>query len=630
MRRLRSILNSFAWRIRAWVGSDRVDAAWVRLARVYRPWVRGPIAIGVTGSGGKSTAKELIHGLLASTGPGVANPGSLNMLHQIAKVVLAMRPWHRHAVAELTEHEPGAMAANVALFRPSVALVTLRRDDHAAAFEGAAQVLAEFACLLASLPASGTAVLNADEPEIAALQQHTSARVITFGVADHAHVRAEDVDGDWPSTLSMTLVHGDERARATTQLHGRHWVPVVLGAVATALACGLSLRQCAQVLGSLPALSGRMQGLTTADGVHVVRDDYKAPYWTVAAGLDFLQRAKAPRKVAVIGSLSDFGPGVGAAKRYAQLAEQLNGLVDLALFVGPWATAALGARCHPSTRRMAFSSVLDLSTFLNAELRSGDLVWLKGTNKQDHLERLLLTRNRQVDCWRDDCRLTRSCTSCPELGRRSRPPNHGATAVRNDEAPAPEHPWQAAPPAADEWVAVGLGNAGAQYENTPHNLGAATLQALAAAEGWIWHRDTSMHVARGSLNGRPVSLLLPQVAINLTGPALRRIAERWGLAPARMVLVHDDLSLPLGTVKQRQAGSAGGHRGIDSVLVAFQSDGFCRIKVGARPSEPPASWIDHVTKPFDPSSQALANAGVEQAVARLRTLLRQAPRKAET
>ncbi len=617
--------RALRWRIRARLGDARVDRCWVRLADWYRPFVRRPIAVGVTGSGGKSTAKELAHGLLQTLGPGVANPGSLNMLHHIARVVLAMRPWHHHAVAELTEHEPGAMAKNVALFRPTVALVTLRRDDHSASFEHPDQVLAEFACLVAALPPQGTAVLNADEPEIAELRGHTRARVLSYGFSPAADVRAESVEGDWPQRLRLVLSYQGECRLAQTQLCGRHWAPIVLGAVATALACGMSLAQCVAALARQAPVSGRMQPQAMPDGVQFIRDDYKAPWWTLPACMDFLRRAQAPRKLAVIGTLSDFGPGVGAARRYAQAAEQQDSVVDLAIYVGAWATAALSGRPGGAGRRVALSSVLDVAEYLNAELRPGDLVLIKGTNKQDHLERLVLNRTSRVDCWRDDCKLTRRCSDCHQLTLRSRPPNHA------EAPPSPVgqglghgHPWAAMPPSPAEWVVVGLGNPGIEFEGSPHNLGRAAVEAFAAQLGWPWHRGASAHLACGLLGGRRVSLLLPQAHMNLTGPLLQALACEWGLAVGQMLLVHDDLSRPLGELKQRASGSAGGHRGVDSVLVAFQTDRFRRLKLGARPEVMNRPLARYVVEPLEGALRAQAAAGIALAVARLRQMIDQA------
>ncbi|MBH9575804.1 aminoacyl-tRNA hydrolase [Inhella proteolytica] len=614
--------RALRWRIRARLGDARVDRCWVRLAVAYRPLVRRPIAVGVTGSGGKSTAKELVHGLLKTQGPGVANPGSLNMLHHIARVVLAMCPWHHHAVAELTEHEPGAMARNVALFRPTVALVTLRRDDHSASFDHPDQVLAEFACLVAALPAHGAAVLNADEPDIAALRVHTRAQVLTYGLSPAADVRAESVEGDWPQRLHLVLSYRGERLLAQTQLCGRHWVPVVLGAVATALACGMSLSQCVAALALQAPVPGRMQPHATPDGVQFIRDDYKAPLWTLPACVDFLRRAQAPRKLAVIGTLSDFGPGVGAAKRYAQWAEQLDAAVDLALYVGAWATAALSGRPGGAGRRLAFSSVLDVAEYLKAELRAGDLVLIKGTNKQDHLERLVLNRTARVDCWRDDCKLTRRCSECHQLTIRSRPPNHSeAPPCPVGRGLEPEHPWAAAPPSPTEWVVVGMGNPGSPFEGSPHNLGRAVVEALAQQQGWPWHRGAAAHVACGLLGGRRVSLLLPQAHMNLTGPLLQTLAREWGLAVSQMLLVHDDLSRPLGEVKQRASGSAGGHRGVDSVLVAFQTDRFRRLKLGARPEVMKLPLARYVVEPLEGALRVQAEAGLALAVTRLQQMI---------
>ena len=215
-----------------------------------------------------------------------------------------------HFVAELSENYPGVMSRHVALLRPGIAIVTVIGDDHWSAYGSREAIAAEVSGLVTSLPPAGTAVLNADDALVLAMAEHCGARVITYGVSPHAHLRAEDVSSTWPDRLQMTVVRGTERVPLRTQLCGSHWVPSVLGAIGGGLAIGLSLRECAEAIARVAPFEGRMQPVTTPDGVTFIRDDYKAPLWTVDACFDFMKTARAKRKIIVIGTLSAYGHSI--------------------------------------------------------------------------------------------------------------------------------------------------------------------------------------------------------------------------------------------------------------------------------------------------------------------------------
>src|SRR5690606_21977366 len=126
------------------------------------------------------------------------------------------------------------------------------------------------------------------------------------------------------------------------------------------------------------------------------------------APLDFLRQARAKRKVVVIGTISDSPKS--PSQRYRFALEQSLGVADLVVFVGVDARGALkAAGNHPDRSIRAFSRIEDAAQFLRLELRPGDLVLLKGTNKQDHLVRLALDQQRRVECWEVACGRNRFC-----------------------------------------------------------------------------------------------------------------------------------------------------------------------------------------------------------------------------
>ncbi len=616
------LFHAAAWRIRKLAGDRRVDDLLVRLARRWRPVLRKPVFIGIAGSGGKTTAKDLLHGILSGALNGVASPGTLNVPPEVAKTVLRVRPNQAYCIAELSEHLPGVMDANLVLFQPGIAIVTVVKDDHLAAFESRDALAAEIAKLVHHLPATGTAVLNADDPQVLAMAAQCNAKVLTYGLAPEADVRAEDVGAVWPDRLQMTLVYRDQRVRVQTQLCGAHWLPSVLGAVGGALASGLTLAECAKGLESVAPFEGRMQPVTTPEGVTFIRDDFKAPLWTLDACFEFMKAAKARRKIIVIGELQEVGPRKG--EKYAKAARRAQEIADVSIFIGPWASNALKAgKPGQESALRVFSHVRDAAAFIDLITGNGDLVLLKGANKQDHLLRIVLARNDDVTCWRDDCQRNEFCTACPD---RMRPCGPAAVAQ-----PMTDLHTSAFDPAngaqkntVQATVLIGLGNPGPQFANTPHNVGRALVDALASSNNLAWEETPEGWLARGQLGGQPVCLVKIRSAMNLTGAGLRQLAQRLPFTPAQCVLVFDDLDLPLGAVRVRERGSAGGHKGVASILEAFQTDAFRRLKIGVAPKDKTVSRAAYVLEAFDTADQLEVEKALGLAAAKVGELLARA------
>src|SRR6187397_669 len=180
------VRDALAWRIRAAVGDRRVDHSIEQLARRWRPMLRKPVFIGVAGSAGKTTTKELLLGVLAHKLKGVGSPASLNKPTEVAKTVLQTRPRHDYCVAELSEDRPGAVDEALALLQPSVGIVTVVRNDHWSAYRSRNAIAEELGKLVACLPATGTAILNADDELVLAMGANCVANVITYGTSSAA------------------------------------------------------------------------------------------------------------------------------------------------------------------------------------------------------------------------------------------------------------------------------------------------------------------------------------------------------------------------------------------------------------------------------------------------------------
>lgn len=163
---------------------------------------------------------------------------------------------------------------------------------------------------------------------------------------------------------------------------------------------------------------------------------------------------------------------------------------------------------------------------------------------------------------------------------------------------------------------VGLGNPGKQYENTRHNAGFMVVDALADELGWKWSKKFLMGalVAEGNINGKKTILAKPQTFMNRSGQAVGKLAKKYKVDPADIVVVYDDADIELGDLRWRDAGSAGGHNGMKSIIHILGTQDFPRLRVGiGRPPEH-VSLEDYVLGTMKknerasiPVSQALQN-----------------------
>ncbi len=178
---------------------------------------------------------------------------------------------------------------------------------------------------------------------------------------------------------------------------------------------------------------------------------------------------------------------------------------------------------------------------------------------------------------------------------------------------------------------VGLGNPGYEYYLTPHNIGFMAVDRLAEICGVdVSRRQAQALVAETQLEGEPVLLAKPQTFVNLSGLAVARLLEARQLTERDLMVLVDDVNLPLGALRIRAQGSAGGHNGLKSILGALGSEGFLRVRMGVGPDQPPEDLVSYVLRPFgEPDLEAVAGL-VDQAVEAVRVILREGPQKAMT
>lgn len=165
---------------------------------------------------------------------------------------------------------------------------------------------------------------------------------------------------------------------------------------------------------------------------------------------------------------------------------------------------------------------------------------------------------------------------------------------------------------------VGLGNPGPEYRDTRHNVGQRVVDALARRIHARFARESGHAVAHTRWQGEPLYLIKPSSYMNVSGPPVARLARKLHLGPADLIVVFDDLDLPLGKVRVRLSGSAGGHNGVRSLIAALGTDAIRRVKIGigrpGRPGEDRDRVSDHVLSPFFPEEHEAIVAACDEAV----------------
>ena len=364
-----------------------VTEALAALAHSVLDGVPEVTVVGITGSSGKTSTKDLLAQLLAELGPTVAPPGSFNNEIGHPYTVLRATEETRYLVLEKSSRGIGHIAWLTRVARPRIGLVLNVGSAHLGEFgsrENIAQAQGE---RVAALPADGVAVLNADDPLVLAMASRTAARVVTGGVAPTADVRAAAITLDELGTPSYTMVYQGVGRPVTLAVHGAHQVGNSLAAAAVALELGMAPADVAAALGRARALSRwRMEVTERPDGVLVVNDAYNANPESMAAALRALvTMARGRRSWAVLGAMGELGESADEEhRRIGALTAELG--VDKVVVVGP---EAQPLRAGAREDAVHVPDVAAAVALLRAELRPEDVVLVKASRSAG-LERVAL------------------------------------------------------------------------------------------------------------------------------------------------------------------------------------------------------------------------------------------------
>jgi UDP-N-acetylmuramoyl-tripeptide--D-alanyl-D-alanine ligase len=350
----------------------------IALGEIARHWRRQftlPV-IGVTGSNGKTTVKEMIASILSAafgSEQTLATRGNLNNDIGVPLTVFRLNALYRAAVIELGMNHPGEIAAITGIALPTVGLVNNAQREHQEFMESVEAVAKENGGVITGLPADGIAVFPADDPYTPLWRTYAGQRnTMTFGVSKDADVSCTFTVNDFGSDLSITA--GGKHFQVKLSAAGVHNVRNALAATACALAIGVSQDAIIRGLEAFAPVNGRLQRKTARSGALVIDDTYNANPDSVRAAIDVLSQATAPRVLVLgdMGEVGDEGPQfhveIGAYARDKGV-EHLLTLGELARH----ASAAFGARARH------FDDIGAISQAAETLVSSGTTALVKGS-----------------------------------------------------------------------------------------------------------------------------------------------------------------------------------------------------------------------------------------------------------
>ncbi|MFF4228301.1 UDP-N-acetylmuramoyl-tripeptide--D-alanyl-D-alanine ligase [Streptomyces sp. NPDC001820] len=344
----------------------------------------GTTAIALTGSSGKTSTKDLLAQVLQRKGPTVYPAGNLN--NEIGLPLTALRAAEdtEHLVLEMGARYIGDIRYLTGLVPPKVGLVLNVGTAHIGEFGGREQIAEAKGEIVECLPKDGVAVLNADDPLVRAMASRTKARVVLFGEAADADVRAENVRLTQLGQPAFTLQTPTGCSDVTMRLYGEHHVSNALAAAAVAHELGMSVDEIALALSEADTLSRwRMEVTERPDGVTIVNDAYNANPESMRAALRALAAmGKGRRTWAVLGQMAELGDeALAEHDAVGRLAVRLN--VSKLVAVGGREASWLqlgayneGSWGEESVHVSDAQAAVDL---LRSELRPGDVVLVKAS-----------------------------------------------------------------------------------------------------------------------------------------------------------------------------------------------------------------------------------------------------------
>ena len=346
---------------------DDCDAALTSLGRHCRDRLSGSLkgrAIGITGSVGKTSTKDLVLAVLRSKYTNAHAPEkSLNNDIGVPVTIINAPDSCEALVLEMGMRGLGEIARLCDVGQPQIGVITEVGDAHSERVGGIEGVVRAKAELVQSLPSSGVAIVNSDSVNAMKTVHAIAARVMTFGSSETASVKWEIVSTDDRGCCTVRFTSGEESAVGVVPLPGIHMASNAASAVAVGITCGIEITQCVEALSNAQSASQRMQWVIGRHGLRILDDSYNANPMSVAAALRTVAETSAKKRFAVLGVMAEVLHSDVAHQEIATLCRQL-GIELLAVETDLYGTAAL--------------SVADIANVLG-ELDLSSVVLVKGS-----------------------------------------------------------------------------------------------------------------------------------------------------------------------------------------------------------------------------------------------------------
>ncbi len=356
-------------------------------ARHWRLQLEDLRVIGITGSVGKSTTKELVASVLATHAPALSSESSFNNEIGLPLTLLKATHAHRYAVLEMGFYVPGDIALLCDIARPQVGVVTLIGPVHLERAGSLEAIVRGKAELVEALPEDGVAVLNADDERVMEMRGRTRARVFTYGLDPHADLWASDV-----KSLGLEGMHFQVHTRRETlhlrvPLLGQHSVHTALRAAAVGLIEGLTWQEILDGL-QAPSTQLRLMTVTGPNNSLIIDDTYNASPDSMIAALNLLVEIDG-RHIAVLGDMLELGEFEERGHR--MVGARAAQAADILVTVGSrshWIAEEAALQGLPAARILTFDSSDEARGFLQQQVREGDVVLIKGSHAL-HLDELV-------------------------------------------------------------------------------------------------------------------------------------------------------------------------------------------------------------------------------------------------
>lgn len=349
------------------------------LAAAMRRQFSGPV-VGITGTSGKTTCKEMLASILAALGPGLKSAGNFNNLIGVPLTLFNLAPEHKWAVIEMGMSARGEIARLAEIAAPDIGLITNVGAGHLENFEGLSGVARAKGELFIGLPKDGVALVNADDPEVNVLPVANGVRKLFFGTAAEADVRAENIAVRNGSVCFDLNIHGDVQP-VVLPLPGRHNVANALAAAASATVLGVNMKDIAAGLENFQPCPGRMELIELPRDIVILEDSYNANPLSVHAALDALHDlGSRGRRIAVLADMLELG--ASAPELHYQIGRVAAERSDWLFTYGKLAAEiARGAQDAGLTEAqiVVAKSHDELASRLLAILQDGDRVLIKGS-----------------------------------------------------------------------------------------------------------------------------------------------------------------------------------------------------------------------------------------------------------